>query len=77
LGVLAYSCGSLIPGMIAHAGLDIINFSYWWTDLAGHFDQRPVADSGIDIHFILWVLFLVFSIVAFFWIVRKSRAAIA
>lgn len=29
LGVLAYSSGSLIPGILAHFGLDIFNFSYW------------------------------------------------
>jgi membrane protease YdiL (CAAX protease family) len=75
LGVLAYASGSLIPSMIAHTSLDIFNFSYWWTDIAGHYNQRPIAETGIDIHFIVWSLLFVIFIVSFFWSIRKTKAA--
>ena len=74
-GVLAYASGSLIPGIISHAVADIINFSYWWTDVAGNFDKRPVAETGIDLHFVVWVLVLVASTVFFVWTARKTQAA--
>ena len=61
LGMLAYSSGSLIPGMIAHAAMDIINFSYWWSDIAGSFRRQPVGKTGIDPHFLVWLLVLLAS----------------
>jgi membrane protease YdiL (CAAX protease family) len=75
LGILAYASGSLLPGMIAHTGLDIINFSYWWTDVAGTFDKRPVGETGIDAHLLFWALLFVASAVLFFWAARKTLAA--
>ena len=55
-GVLARVSGSLIPGIISHTVTDIANFSYWWTDVAGAFDKRPISETGIDSHFILWIV---------------------
>jgi len=75
LGIIAYASGSLIPGMIAHAGLDTFNFSYWWTDVAGTFDRRPLTETGIDAHFVVWILILVASVVLFYWAARKTLAA--
>ena len=75
LGILAYSSGSLIPGIIAHTSLDIFNFSYWWTDVAGTFDKRPLAETGIDAHFVVWILIFVASVVLFPWTARKTLAA--
>jgi membrane protease YdiL (CAAX protease family) len=74
-GVLAYTSGSLIPAIISHAGADIINFSYWWTDVAGRFDRLPVSETGIDLHFILWVIILLASLVGFTLAARKTLAA--
>jgi membrane protease YdiL (CAAX protease family) len=75
LGMLAYSSGSLIPGILAHFGLDIFNFSYWWTDLAGHFDHRPISVTGVDGHFVVWATVFVASAGLFYWAIRKTRAA--
>jgi membrane protease YdiL (CAAX protease family) len=75
LGILAYASGSLIPGIIAHTSLDIFNFSYRWTDVAGTFDKRPLAETGIDAHFVVWVLIFAASAVLFSWAARKTLAA--
>ena len=74
-GILAHSAGSLIPVMISHVVADIFNFSYWWTDIAGSFDKRPIAETGIDSHFVVWTLVFVVSLTLFFWAARKTRVA--
>lgn len=74
-GILAFASGSLIPSMISHIVADIFNFSYWWTDLAGSFDRRPVAETGIDVHLIMWALILLASVTLFSWAARKTLAA--
>jgi hypothetical protein len=28
--------------------MDIGLFAYWWTQIAGTFSQRPIAESGLD-----------------------------
>lgn len=71
-GVIAYTSGSLIPGIISHAVTDILNFSYWWTDVAGTFSKRPIAETGIESHFIIWVTILVSSFALFVWTARKT-----
>jgi membrane protease YdiL (CAAX protease family) len=72
LGVLAYASGSLIPGIIGHTVMDIPNFAYWWTDVAGTFDKRPIAETGLDAHFVVWASIFVASIVLFCWATRKT-----
>ncbi len=74
-GIMAYTSGSLLPAMISHSIADIINFSYWWTDLAGRFNKLPIAETGIDVHSIIWVLILAASIALFVWTSRKTLAA--
>lgn len=74
-GVLARVSGSLIPGMISHTVADIVNFSYWWTDVAGAFDKRPISETGIDSHFILWIAVFVASLALFTLAARKTLAA--
>lgn len=51
-GVLARVSDSLIPGIVSHGLADVVNFSYWWTDIAGSFDKRPISETGIDVHFV-------------------------
>lgn len=75
LGILAYASGSLIPGIIAHTLMDIPNFAYWWTDVAGTFDKRPVAETGVDAHLIVWTVVFVASVISFFWAARQALAA--
>lgn len=53
LGLLAWSCQSLIPGMIGHTIMDIGLFGYWWTGIAGDFTARPITETGVDQLFIL------------------------
>jgi hypothetical protein len=70
-GILAYASGSLIPSIIGHTIMDIFNFSFWWTDLAGNFELPAVAVTGIDPLFITAVLIFMASLALFFWVIRK------
>lgn len=53
LGLLAWSSGSLIPGIVGHVLMDVGLFAYWWTGVAGDFTARPIADTGIDRAFLI------------------------
>jgi membrane protease YdiL (CAAX protease family) len=53
LGLLAWSSGSLIPGMIGHVVMDIGLFAYWWTGIAGDFTARPISETGVDRPFVI------------------------
>jgi len=48
LGLLAWSSGTLILGMIGHVVMDIGLFAYWWTGIAGTFTARPITETGVD-----------------------------
>ena len=58
LGVLAYRSGSLIPGIIGHAILDIFDYACWWTTITGKIDRKTIFETGVDVHFVAWVLVL-------------------
>lgn len=73
LGLLAFNSGSLIPGMIAHVVLDVFNFSFWWSDLGGQFDMKPIYSTGIDLHFIMWATILLAGIVSFIALMPRLR----
>ena len=73
LGYLAQTFSSLIPGIIAHSIFDIFNFSYWWSDVLGEFTRKPISITGIDSHFILTILMFMFSLIAFFGIIKKYK----
>ena len=70
-GVLAYASGSLIPSIIGHTIMDIFNFAFWWTDLAGGFELQTIAITGIDPLFIAAVIIFAASLVLFFSVARK------
>lgn len=53
LGLLAWSSGSLIPGIIGHVVMDIGLFAYWWTGIAGNFAARTIAVTGVDKPFVI------------------------
>jgi membrane protease YdiL (CAAX protease family) len=74
-GILAYAAGSLIPIIVAHVVLDVVNFSYWWSDVAGRFEKRPLAETGIDAHVILWSLVLGASLALLVWTIHKTHVA--
>jgi len=75
LGVLASASRSLIPGMIGHMVMDIFNFGYWWWQLLGHYNQRPIFETGIDLNFIVWSGTLAISLSLFILVIRKLWSA--
>ncbi len=70
-GYLAYSTKSLLPGIFAHVTLDIINFSYWWSDVIGTFERKPISMTGVDNHFIITVMVVLLSTILFIVAIRK------
>jgi len=74
-GILAYAAGSLIPGIVSHVVLDVFNFSYWWSDVAGRFEKRPLAETGIDAHFVVWSLAFGVSLALLVWTLYKTKVA--
>jgi membrane protease YdiL (CAAX protease family) len=71
IGYLAYATNSLLPGIIAHVAFDIINVSYWWSDVLGTFERKPISMTGIDNHFILTVLVVLLSALLFIVAIRN------
>jgi len=71
IGYLAYSTGSLLPGIIAHTSFDIINFSYWWSDVVGTFERKPISMTGVDNHFIITLTVVLLSFILFIVSIRK------
>jgi len=76
LGIMAYTTRSLLPGIIGHTVADIINFSYWWSDIGGRYNKAPISLTGIDLHFIVWLLILFFSILIFYLSNLNSLGAV-
>lgn len=74
MGEIAYATGSLLPGIIAHTVLDIVNFSYWWTDIAGRFEYQPIVITGVDIHFLVWSVLFIVASVLLLWALGKVKA---
>ncbi len=74
-GVLARASGSLIPGIISHGSTDVVNFAYWWTDIAGHFDKRPIGETGIDTHFVVSVAIMLLLFALFVIAIGNTRNA--
>ena len=66
LGLIAWRTNSLLPGIIGHSILDVFDYSVWWTDLTGGFTRRPISVTGVDLHFIVFVLLFCGSLIAFF-----------
>ncbi len=71
LGILAYKCGSLIPGIIGHSILDVFDYSIWWTDLTGGFTRQTIFKTGVDLHFIVWVLIFLLALFGFLRVMRR------
>ena len=65
IGYLAYATNSLIPGIMAHVTFDIINVSYWWSDVMGTFERKPISVTGVDNHFIITVIVVLLSTLLF------------
>jgi membrane protease YdiL (CAAX protease family) len=73
LGILAYRTGSIIPGIIGHAILDIFDYSVWWTDLTGGFQKQTIFRTGVDLHFGIWVLIFMVALFGFFKVMIKLK----
>jgi membrane protease YdiL (CAAX protease family) len=71
IGYLAYATNSLIPGIIAHVSFDIILSSYWWSDVIGTFERKPISMTGVDNHFIITVIVVLLSMLLFIIAIRK------
>ncbi len=71
IGYLAYATNSLIPGIIAHVSFDIILSSYWWSDVIGTFEHKPISMTGVDNHFIITFIVVLLSTVLFIVAIRK------
>lgn len=71
IGYLAYATNSLIPGIIGHITFDIINVSYWWSDVMGTFKHKPIGMTGVDNHFVLTLILVLFSALLFVLVIRK------
>ena len=48
LGTLARASGTLVFCILGHWIMDIGLFAYWWTQIAGTFNQRPISQTGMD-----------------------------
>ena len=73
LGLLAWSAGSLVPGMIGHVMMDIGLFAYWWTGIAGDFAARPITETGVDVSFSIACVVFIASIFIVLHAISKLR----
>ena len=73
LGALARASGTLLFGMLGHWIMDIGLFAYWWTQIAGTFRQRPIAESGLDKTAVAEVLVFAIVLMVFLIAVRRLR----
>lgn len=71
LGYLAYASNSLLPGIIAHVSFDILNFAYWWSDVIGTYERKPISMTGLDMHFFISIMVVLVSILLFAVIIQK------
>jgi hypothetical protein len=73
LGLLAWSAGSLIPGMIGHLIMDIGLFAYWWTGIAGNFTAYPITQTGLDPPFLIACAVFAASLSIVLFSIQKLR----
>lgn len=55
LGALARASGTLVFPIVGHWVMDIGLFAYWWVQVLGTFQQRPIAETGIGVDFLVEV----------------------
>jgi membrane protease YdiL (CAAX protease family) len=73
LGLLAWSSRSLIPCIVGHTIMDIGLFAYWWTGIAGDFQERPIAQTGVDKPLVLACAIFALSLLAVLLAVWRLR----
>jgi hypothetical protein len=75
LGLLAWSSGSLIPGILGHFVMDVGLFAYWWTGIAGEFTARPITETGVDAAFLIAGAVFVASLAVVLLAITRLRKA--
>jgi membrane protease YdiL (CAAX protease family) len=75
LSLLAWSAGSLIPGIIGHFVMDVGLFAYWWTGIAGDFTARPITETGVDRPFLIACCVFATSLVVVLLAISRLREA--
>jgi membrane protease YdiL (CAAX protease family) len=75
LGLLAWSAGSLIPGMVGHIAMDIGLFAFWWTGTAGEFTARPISETGMDFSLVISFVILAIALVLVLVAISRLRSA--
>lgn len=73
LGLLAWASGSLVPGIIGHAIMDVGNFAYWWTGYIGDFTAQPISVTGVDRAFEIEAGTLTVALLAFLVCIVRLR----
>jgi membrane protease YdiL (CAAX protease family) len=73
LGIIAYKTGSLLPGIIGHSILDIFDYSVWWSDITGGFHMQTIFKTGVDLHFIVWILIFILALFVFFRTIARLK----
>jgi membrane protease YdiL (CAAX protease family) len=74
LGTLARASGTLWFGILGHWIMDIGLFVFWWAQIGGTFNQRPVSETGMDGTFYAeCAVFAAVLIVLLIAIVRLNR----
>jgi membrane protease YdiL (CAAX protease family) len=73
LGLLAWSSGTLVFGMIGHIVMDIGLFGYWWSGIAGNFIARPISETGVDRPFLVACGVLATSLLIVLLAISKLR----
>jgi len=73
LGLVAWSSGSLIPGMVGHFVMDVGLMAYWWTGIAGSFTAFPISQTARDTSFAITCVTLVVSLCIVMMAVARLR----
>jgi len=76
LGILCYRTGSLIPGILGHAILDIFDYSIWWTDITGGFTKQTIFKTGIDLHFVIWAMLFLLAFFGFIKAIGRLKGVV-
>jgi membrane protease YdiL (CAAX protease family) len=71
LGLLAWTSGSLIPGIIAHTLMDVGLFGFWWSGIAGDFTARPIQETGVDGFFLAACVTLTMALCVVWFAIRR------
>jgi hypothetical protein len=55
--------------------MDVGLFAYWWTGIAGTFQQRPITETGVDLPFLIALCVCVASLFLTLLSIARLRQA--